>query len=401
MQTLPHIATIGDAYHRYFPRAFGIRQADRMHSMYLIGQTGTGKSTLLFNLAMQDARAGHGFCLIDPHGDLAASLSQSLDRPHIYWNMADPNTPYGYNPITRTSELNRPLVASGLIDALKKQWADAWGARMEHLLRYALLALLELPRADLRDVVRIYVESDFRRAVLPNVTDPQVREFWTSEFPKMNYRTAFDGVAPIANKIGAILANPIVRKAVCEPAEPLRFRRIMDDGEILIVNLAKGRIGADSANVLGGLIVSSIMHAGFSRHDQPETMRRPFFLAVDEFHSFTTEAFADLLPEARKYGLSLTLSHQHIAQLEPVVTEAILGNVGTIVAFRLGVTDAAVLARQLGDIAPDALTMLANHHALVQLMVDGRKTRAFSATTRPAIIGGSDIAATSLDLRAA
>ena len=396
MPHFPHIATIGDAYHRYFPRPFGIRQADRMHSMYLIGQTGTGKSTLLFNLAMQDARSQQGFCLIDPHGDLAASLHQSIDRPHIYWNLADPGSPYGYNPITRASALIRPLVASGLIDALKKQWADAWGARMEHLLRYALLALLEMPSADLRDVVRLYVESEFRREVIPRISDPQVREFWTTEFPKMNYRTAFDGVAPIANKIGAFLANPIVRKVVCEPDSPLRFRKIMDEGDILIVNLAKGRIGSDSANVLGGLIVSSIMHAAFSRHDQPEAMRRPFFLTVDEFHSFTTTAFADLLPEARKYGLSLTLSHQHIAQLEPTVAEAIFGNVGTIVVFRLGITDAMLLSRQFDNCPPEALTRLANHHVLVQLMVEGRKTRAFSATTRPAFIAQGDFAATRL-----
>lgn len=384
MTSFSHIATIGDAYHRYFPRPFGIRQADRMHSMYLIGQTGTGKSTLLFNLAMQDARAEQGFCLIDPHGDLAEAVHRSIGREHIYWDVGDQASPYGYNPVTHASALHRPLVASGLIEAFKKQWIDAWGARMEHLLRYALLALLEAPRADMRDIVRLYVETEFRKEVLQHVSDPQVRSFWEVEFPRMNYRTAFDGVAPIANKVGALLAHPVLRKAICEPDEPLRFRTIMDGGQILIVNLAKGRVGSDNANVLGGLIVSSIVNAAFSRQTIPEARRRPFVLAIDEFHNFTTSAFADLLPETRKYGLSLTLSHQHLAQLEQPVMEAIFGNVGTILAFRLGAHDAVEFARQFPGVGPDHLTQLANHHVLAQLMVDGRKTPAFSATTRPA-----------------
>jgi len=382
-----HIPIIGDAYHRYFPRAFGIRPSDRMHSMYLIGQTGTGKSTLLHNLALQDARAGLGFCLIDPHGDLASTVSAQLNREHTYWNLADPSSPYGYNPITRAGTLHRPLIASGLIEALRKQWSDAWGARMEHLLRYALLALLELPSADMRDIVRLFVEGEFRSEVKRHVTDEQVRAFWELEFPKMNYRSASDGFAPIANKVGAFLSNPQMRDAVCTPKQPLRFRRMMDQGEVLIVNLAKGQLGSDNANVLGGLIVSSIMYAAFSRQDIAEAERRPFVLTIDEFHNFTTSAFADLLPEARKYGLSLALSHQHVAQLEGDVFEAIFGNVGTIIAFRTGATDAVKLARQFGDLPKEAFTQLPNHHALVQLLVYGRKTKPFSATTRAPIIG--------------
>ena len=374
------------AHHRYKDFPFGIRLADRLMHLYIIGQTGTGKSTLLHNLARQDEKNGIGFCLVDPHGDLAANLSASLQVKHRYWNVADPDSPFGYNPLTRVSASYRPLITSGLIDTLKKQWADAWGARMEHLLRYAVLALLEQPRADIRDVVRLFVDKGFRRSVIGRVSDPQVYEFWTKEFPNMNYKNAADGVAPIANKLGAFLANPVLRKAMCEPDEPLRFRQIMDRGEILIVNLAKGRLGSDSANVLGGMIVSSIMNAAFTRHDQPEHERRPFMLYVDEFHSFTTSVFAGMLSEARKYGLGLTLAHQHIVQTDREVFEAVLGNVGSLMVFRVGANDAPTFQRQLGTVEVRDLVNQPNHRAFVQLMVDGHKTRAFSANTWPVFI---------------
>lgn len=384
MPPTPAIWRLGVAYHRYGERPFGIALPDRLLHTYIVGQTGTGKSTLLKSLALQDAAHGVGFCLIDPHGDLAADLSAHLAVPHRVWTVADPACPLGYNPLTRVSAGLRPLIASGLIDTLKRQWADAWGARMEHLLRYAILALLEQPRADLRDIVRLFVAKDFRRRVVGRIADPQVHAFWTEEFPNMNYQNAADGVAPIANKLGAFLAHPLVRRAVCEPAEPLRFRAIMDAGGILIVNLAKGRLGVDVANVLGGLVVTSLMNAAFSRHDLPEDDRRPFMLYVDEFHSFTTGAFAAMLAETRKYGLGLTLAHQHILQADRAVFEAVLGNVGSILAFRTGATDAPVLARQFGTVDVADLVNLPNHHVLVQLMVEGRKSPVFSARTEPA-----------------
>ncbi|WP_114521474.1 type IV secretion system DNA-binding domain-containing protein [Altererythrobacter sp. ZODW24] len=381
-QTPAHLM-LGNAYHRHGERPCAIKAGDRMHSLYLVGQTGTGKSTLLLNIALQDAQAGHGFCLIDPHGDLASLLSRQLDQEHIYWDIADPASPYGYNPLTRVSAPLRPLIASGLIDALKKQWSDAWGPRMEHLLRHAILALLEQDRADLSDIIRLYIDTDFRKLVVANVRDPQVNQFWTREYARMNYRTAFDGVAPIANKLGALLASPQLRRALCAPEEPLRFRALMDESGILIINLAKGRLGTDNANVMGGLIVSSIMNAAFSRSTIPEKERRPFFLAVDEFHNFTSQSFADMLPESRKYGLSLTLAHQHLLQLDPHVMEAIFGNVGSVLAFRMGAMDAPTFCRQLGDLEPRNLIRLPNHHLWVQLMIDGRKSSAFSATTFP------------------
>lgn len=374
------ITLLGLAYSRYGDRAFGIRLRDRLSHLYIIGQTGTGKSTLLRNLAKQDAKSALGFCLIDPHGDLARALHQDLRRQHIYWEVADPNCSYGYNPISRSSETFRPLVCSGLIDALKKQWSDAWGVRMEHLLRYAILALLEQPRADLRDIVRLFIDRDFQRLVVSRITDEQVRFFWREEYNAMSYKTSVDGVAPIANKLGAFLANPLVRTAVCEPKTPLRFRRIMDGGNILIVNLAKGRLGADISNVLGGLIAASIMNAAFTRHEQPEAGRRPFMFYVDEFHSFTTSAFAAMLAEVRKYGLGVTLAQQHIVQAERPVFEAIMGNVGSILAFRVGALDAPLLCAQFGDLTVSDLTNLPNYRAFMQLMIDGEKTKPFTIT---------------------
>lgn len=376
-----HITLLGTAYRRYGNRPFGIHLPDRLFHLYIIGQTGTGKTTLFGNLARQDAASNLGFCLIDPHGDLAASLHAQLGSSCLYWEIADPSCPYGYNPLTHVSPALRPLLTSGLIEALKKQWADAWGARMEHLLRYALLAVLDQPRADIRDIMRLFVEKPFQKEVISRIADPEVRRFWTQEYPSMNYKTAVDGVAPIANKLGAFLAHPVVRKALCEPEVPLRFRRIMDEGGMLIVNLAKGRLGTDMANVLGGLIVASVMNAAFSRHDQPEALRRPFMLYVDEFHSFTTTAFAGMLSEVRKYGLGVTLAQQHIVQAEAPVFEAIIGNVGSLMAFRTGALDAPTISQQLGTISVADLVNLPNYHSYVQLMVEGQKTRAFSATT--------------------
>lgn len=371
------------AYSRYSDRPFGILLPDRLSHLYIIGQTGTGKTTLLGNMARQDAAHGIGFCLIDPHGDLAAALYERLGSSCLYWDVANPACPYGYNPLTHVSPALRSLLTSGLIEALKKQWADAWGARMEHLLRYAVLALLDQPRADIRDIMRLFVEKPFQKEVIARIVDPQVRQFWTHEYPSMNYKTAVDGVAPIANKLGAFLAHPVVRKALCEPSVPVRFRRIMDEGNVLIVNLAKGRLGTDMANVLGGLIVASIMNAAFSRHDQPEGQRRPFMLYVDEFHSFTTSAFASMLSEVRKYGLGVTLAQQHIIQSENTVFEAVMGNVGSLMALRVGALDAPTISQQLGTVTVSDLVNLPNYHAYVQLMVNGQKTKAFSATTCP------------------
>ena len=377
------VSKLGVAYDRKAGVPFGIKLADRLMHLHIIGQTGTGKSTLLTNLALQDAARGYGFCLIDPHGDVADTLGRYLADRAIVWAPADPANPYGYNPLTRVPDTYRPLVTSGLIDAFKKQWAEAWGVRMEHLLRHAFLTLLDQPCADLRDVMRLFLDKSARAQMVPRITDPQVRSFWADEFTKMNYKNAIDGVAPIANKLGAFLAHPNIRRSICSPEKPLRFRRIMDEGQVLIVNLGKGRLGVDVANVLGGLIVSSIVNAALSRQSLAEDKRRPFMLHVDEFHSFTTAAIADILPETRKYGLGLTLAHQHIAQVDPAVFAAILGNAGSLMVFRVGAADAPVFLRQLERVSLGDLINLPNHQAFMRMMLNGQRTSVFSVKTLP------------------
>ncbi|MEL6818975.1 MAG: TraM recognition domain-containing protein [Pseudomonadota bacterium] len=349
----------------------------------MIGQTGVGKTSLLFSQMKQDIQNGQGFCVIDPHGDLANQLEPLLPQDAVYWNAADPGNEYGYNPLTPVSAQYRPLVASALIDTLKKQWADAWGPRMEHLLRYSLLALLEYPSATIADIMPMYLEKDFQRRVVSCVTNPYVCRFWTSEFETMKYKGAVDGVAPIANKLGGFLAHPVVRQSVTKPAKPLRFRQLMDEGRPMVINLSKGRLGTDTANVLGGMVLSAMSYAAYSRQNIPEAERRPYFLYVDEFHSFTTSALADMLSELRKYRLGLVLAHQHTGQLDKGVLQAIMGNVGTLLAFRVGASDAAVLSKQLGNNVPSPsdLVKLANYECYARLLTDGIHTKTFSATT--------------------
>lgn len=360
---------------------FGMYQSDRLFHTLILGQTGTGKSTLLLNMMRQDVATNRGLCLMDPHGDLAEALTPDLNNNAIYWDIGDPDCPIGYNPLTYVAEQYRPLVASGIIDALKRQWADAWGVRMEHLLRFALLALLSRKGSSLADIVPMFTDKAFRRVVLQSVTDVQVLAFWNDEYPKMNYKGAFDGVAPIANKLGAFLSNSVVRKALCDPEQPIRLRQVMDEGTPLIINLAKGRLGSDVADVLGGLILSLLAQAAFTRISQKPFERRPFIVYADEFHNFTTESTASMLSELRKFKVGLVLAGQYTSQIERPVLDAIFGNVGTLLTFRLGAQDAPLISRRLDGVDPASLVNLPNYRMFVRLMVNGAQTKAFSAKT--------------------
>jgi len=378
---IPTPIVLGQAHQRYGPpMPFAVAGTDRLSHLYVTGQTGTGKSTLLMNAVLQDAQNGTGFCLIDPHGDLVTEIHHRIDRSHFYWDVADPACALGYNPLQRVSAPLRPLVASGIIDTLKKQWPDAWGARMEHLLRYAILALLERPESDLRDLMKLFVYPGFRRQVLNQLTDEQARFFWKEEYARMNYQSSADGVSPIANKLGAFLASPTVRTALCEPASPIRFRQVMDAGEVLLINLAKGKLGTDVSNVLGGLVTSSLLQAAFTRHTLSEPNRRPFFLYVDEFHNLTTQTFSGLLSEARKYGLGVIMAHQYLNQIDRDLQDAIFGNVGSMVVFRVGPNDAPVFARLMPQFAPNDFQNRPNHEATAWVMHQGARLKPFTAT---------------------
>jgi len=379
---------IGTTHGRARGQVFGIRQPDRLSHLYIVGKTGTGKSTLLGNMALQDVAAGRGLCFMDPHGDLVAALAASAaakSRPDVtYWNVPDPGSPWGYNPVRHVRADRIPLAVSGVLEAFKKHWPDAWGVRMEHVLRNALYALIETPGSTLADVLRLLTDKPYRRGLAARLSNDAIRTFWLQEYQGYSPRYRADSIAPIQNKVGAFLADPTLNRILTRPERDLHIRRTMDEGGMLLVNLSKGQLGEDSANLLGSLLVTTIGLAGMSRADQPPSTRRPFHVFIDEFQSFTTLAVAPLTTELRKYGIAFTLANQHLSQLEPAVRQAVLGNAGSLISFRVGPDDAAHLAKEFTPVAsPLDLTSLPNFDAYLRLMIDGTPSRAFSATTLP------------------
>lgn len=377
------ISYFGITNHRQKFVPFGIRQADRLLHIYIIGMTGVGKSSLMETLARGDLEAGRGFALLDPHGDLAERMRDAArhsGRPHIYLDAAHPDQPYGFNPLKRVREDKIPLAVSGLMDAMKKLWRDAWGVRMEHLLRNSLYALIEQDGSSLPDILRLYADKPYRKDLSRRIRNPVVKAYWLHEFEKYPDRQRAEIIAPVQNKLGGMLTDPRLYRVLAAADIPISFRHLMDDGGILIANLAKGRLGADSADTLGSMIVATIGMAALSRAEEPTASRRPFFLYVDEFQSFTTLAFAQMLPELRKMGIGLTLAHQHGHQLHPDIRHAVVGNTGSIVAFRLGGEDAAALSKELkSEIAELDLLNLPNRRFYTRLMIDGASSRTFSA----------------------
>lgn len=389
-----HIVYFARTNHRGTGPRFGIKQADRFSHAYVIGKTGTGKSTLIENTVRQDISAGRGVALIDPHGDLVSRIREQVP-PHrlgdvVYLDASDPEQPVGYNPLRSVHPDRRALAASGIMEVLRTTWdARSWGARMEHVLRNALLALLDAGDATLEDVLRLLTDRSYRIMVGRQVSHPPVRDFWLKEFPQYSFRYRADAIAPIQNKIGAFLADPRLYRILTRPEQPLSIRRIMDGERILLVNLSRGQIGSDSASLLGGLLVTTVALAAFSRADTPAADRRPFFLYVDEFQSFTTLSVATMASELRKYGVGLMFAHQYLNQLSEEVRHAVLGNAGTIISFRLGAHDAEHISRELEPTFSRLdLLNLPNHDIYLKLMIDGMPSKPFSATTLPP---GADI----------
>jgi hypothetical protein len=367
-------------------RVFGIKREDRFSHVYIIGKTGTGKSTLMETMALQDLRRGLGFALIDPHGDpverIVAQVPTSDGSGIIYLNAADPAQPWGYNPLRHVAPQYRALAASGLMEVFKKMWPEAWGVRMEHILRNVLIALLEQPNATLHDLLRILSEKKFRQEIAGSLTNEPVRRFLEKEFERFSFGYRADGVAPIQNKVGAFPADPLLNRMLTEPGLDLHIRGIMDEGKVLLVNLAKGRLGEDSSSLLDGLLVTTIGLAAYSRADSPAAERRDFYVYIDEFQSFTTLAMANMLSELRKYRVAFTVAHQYLHQLEADVRHAVLGNAGSIIAFRAGAEDAAYLAREFApEFEAADLTRLRNYQIYLKLMIDGTPSKPFSAMT--------------------
>src|ERR1700730_7695773 len=329
---------------------FGIKLADRRAHMYIIGKTGVGKSTLLQTLIKHDMDAGHGLALMDPHGDLVervlADLPDERKRDLIYFNVPDTSHPLAFNPLQHVPIARRPLAASGMLSVFKRLWDDSWGPRLEHILRNALLALLDQPQATLADILRLLDDAGFRRRAATQIQNSQVRNFWLKEYEGYPARFRAEAIAPVQNKVGAFLGDPVLNRILTQHNSSFRLRDLMDQGKILLVNLAKGVIGEDTASLLGALLVARLGLAAMSRADIPEKERLDYFLYLDEFHSFTTLSLAEMLSELRKYRLDLILAHQYLAQLDPKMRDAVFGNVGTLISFRVGAVDAELLAQE-------------------------------------------------------
>src|SRR3989449_1428546 len=370
-------------------RRFGIKRADRRAHTYIIGKTGTGKSTLIANLARQDLVHGEGFALLDPHGDLVEHVLRLVPEARrgdlIYLNVPDTSHPVAFNPLESGQPAVKPLVASGLISVFKKIWAESWGPRMEYILRNALLALLDWPSSTLLDIPRLLDDSAFRRNVLLYVRNDQVRRFWLREYENYPARFRAEAISPIQNKVGEFLVNPILRNIVGQPKSAFDLRRVMDEGKILLVNLAKGKIGEDTSSLLGAMLVTKISLAALSRAELAEADRRDFYLYADEFPTFTTTSFAGMRSEMRKYHVGLVLAHQYIEQLDETLRGAILGHRGKTIAFRVGLSDAEVLEKEFyPEFATSDLVNLPNYHIYLKLMIDGVVSKPFSAVTHPA-----------------
>ncbi len=370
--------------------AFGIKTDDRRRHMYAIGKTGMGKTNLLENLAIQDIRNGAGLCFIDPHGDTAEKLISMVppDRVKdvIYFNPGDQDFPLSFNVMETVDPRFRPLVASGLIGVFQKLWADSWGPRLEYILRNAILALLEYPGSTLLGVMRILVDKKYRIEVINHVKDPVVRAFWVDEFSQWNERVLQEVISPIQNKVGQFLTSPLIRNVVGQSRSSFNVREAMDSEKIIILNLAKGRIGEDNSSLLGAMMVTKIQLAAMGRVDMEEDDRKDFYLYVDEFQNFATESFANILSEARKYRLSLILAHQYVAQLEDVVRDAVFGNVGSMVSFRVGAADAEALEKEFEPVfMMNDIVNLPKYKIYLKLMIDGVAGDAFSADTLPPI----------------
>lgn len=367
-------------------RTFGIKDEDRFSHVYIIGKTGTGKSTLLETMALQDIERGLGLALIDPHGDLVERIAAQVPARRasevIYLNASDPSQPYGYNPLRHVRDDRIALAASGFIEVFKKMWPEAWGVRMEHILRNVLMALLEQPHATMHDVLRILADRKFRTSIARQLRNETVKGFFLNEFERFSFGYRSDGTAPIQNKVGAFLSDPMLNRFLTSPERDLHVREIMDEGRVLLVNLAKGVIGEDSSSLLGGLLVTTLGLAAFSRANMPANDRRKFYIYVDEFQNFTTLAVANMFAELRKYRVGFTVAHQYLNQLEPDVRHAILGNAGTIISFRVGSEDAAYLAREFQDrFVETDLLQLPNYRIYLKLMIDGTPSLPFSAVT--------------------
>ncbi|HEY0908352.1 MAG TPA: DUF87 domain-containing protein [Candidatus Paceibacterota bacterium] len=372
---------------------FGIKAEDRTRHMYVIGKTGMGKSNLLEVMAVQDIQSGEGLCFIDPHGKTAELLLNYIPENRIkdivYFAPFDVDNPISFNVMEDVGYDKRHLVVSGLMSTFKKIWVDAWSARMEYILGNTLLALLEYPDATLLGVNKMLSDKVYRKKVVDNITDPAVKSFWVDEFAKYTEKFAAEATPAIQNKIGQFTNNPLIRNIIGQPKSSFDIRKMMDERKILIVNLSKGRVGESNANLLGAMFITKIYLAAMSRADASEKMMKAlpnFYLYVDEFQSFANESFADILSEARKYKLNLTIAHQYVEQMSEEVRAAVFGNVGTMIVFRVGSIDAEQFEKEFAPkFTADDIVNLGKYQMYLRLMIDGVGSQPFSARGLPPV----------------
>lgn len=384
MEVYNDITPIGITNYRNTNHKFGIKDKDRLQHIYVIGKSGTGKSTLLENMAISDIDRGNGLCLIDPHGDIAEDILQHIPNGRmqdiIYFNATDKDKPIAFNPLKGIHPKYHHLVAGGLVSTFKKIWIDSWGPRMEYILRFTLLTLLCLSDATLLDIQPLLTDKKVRAKALSYVSDEHILSFWHNEFEKYSPTLRNEAIAPILNKTGLFITSAPLRNIVGQKTSSFRLQQVLDSGKILIVNLSKGQIGEDASSVLGAMLINAIQLAALHRASQAEHTRKPFYLYIDECYSFVTLSFANILAESRKYGLSLFLAHQYIEQLDERVRSAIFGNVGTIIAFRVGARDAEYLAKEFYPVFnQDDFVSLPRYTMYLKLMIDGTASQPFSA----------------------
>jgi len=385
------IILFGQTTFRGDKKRFGIKADDRRRHVYIIGKTGMGKTELLKNMAVQDIKKGYGLGFIDPHGEASEELIKFIPEERVqdvvYFNPSDIERPIAFNIMEDVDPDYRHLIAGGMMGVFKKIWPDVWSSRMEYILNNAVLALLEVKGSTLLGINRLLADAEWRTEIIEKVKDPVVKAFWTKEFSRYSQRYETEATAAIQNKIGQFISSPLIRNIIGQEKSTIDIRKIMDERKILIVNLSKGRIGEDSSRLLGALLVTKLQLAAMSRVDIPEQERNDFVLYIDEFQNFSTDSFASILSEARKYRLSLILAHQYIGQMEEKVRDAVFGNVGTMITFRVGAEDGEFLEREFSpEFYSTDLVNLSKQNIYVKLMIDGLTSRPFSAETLPPVV---------------
>jgi len=369
-------------------KRFGIKTDDRRRHVYIIGKTGMGKTVLLENMVIQDIQRGNGLGVVDPHGEFAEKMldfvPQNRINDVIYFNPADIDYPIAFNIMEKVNPEYRHLVAAGLMSVFKKIWPDVWSARMEYILNNCLLALLEYPGATLLGINKMLADVEYRKKVVDNIKDPVIKAFWNQEYASYTQRYEIEAKAAIQNKIGQFISAPLIRNIVGQVKSTIDMRKIMDEKKIFIMDLAKGRIGEENSRLLGALLITKLQLAAMSRVDMPEEKRSDFYLYVDEFQNFATESFTNILSEARKYRLALILAHQYITQMDETVRDAVFGNVGTIITFRVGAEDAEFLEKEfMPEFLANDLVNSTKYNIYLRLMIDGIAGKPFSAETSP------------------